>query len=71
MSSVGSRMPLLRVTTLRLEHTRLAEEEVAKHAIGWPHFLERLTIAARGDDPGADPWKDTPPSAAQGSPGSG
>lgn len=55
-------------TTLRLEHSGLTEEEVAKHTIGWPHFLERLTVAARGDEPGSDPWKISPPSPSQGSP---
>ena len=48
-------------TTLRLEHTGLTEEEVAKHAIGWPHFLARLREAALGEDPGTDPWKSAPP----------
>ena len=23
---------------------------------GWDHYLERLLIAARGDDAGPDPW---------------
>lgn len=50
-------------TTLRLEHTGLTEEETTKHAIGWPHFLERLTIAARGEDPGIDPWRQAPRSS--------
>ena len=42
-------------TTLRLEHTGLAEEEATKHAIGWPHFLERLTVACAGRRPGRRP----------------
>ena len=28
------------------------------HGHGWDHYLERLEIAARGDDPGRDPWLD-------------
>jgi uncharacterized protein YndB with AHSA1/START domain len=48
-------------STLRLAHSGLTPEEATKHAIGWPHFLERLAVAARGDDPGVDPWKDEPP----------
>lgn len=48
-------------TRVELEHTGLAPSETKKHAIGWPHFIERLGFAARGDDPGPDPWKNTPP----------
>ena len=48
-------------TLLRLEHIGLAESEAAKHAIGWPHFLERLQILAGGRDPGADPWASAAP----------
>lgn len=44
-------------TRLTLEHTGLVPAEAKKHAIGWPHFIERLVVAARGDDPGPDPWK--------------
>jgi uncharacterized protein YndB with AHSA1/START domain len=44
-------------TVVRLTHSRLpAEDAVASHAQGWDHFLERLTIAAPGGDPGPDPW---------------
>jgi uncharacterized protein YndB with AHSA1/START domain len=44
-------------TTLRFSHTGLPSAEAAEsHAHGWDHYLERLAIAARGDDPGADPW---------------
>ena len=48
-------------TFLRLEHNGLAESEAAKHAVGWPHFLERLQILAGGRDPGADPWASAAP----------
>lgn len=44
-------------TLVRLEHSGLAPSEAKKHAIGWPHFIERLGIAAQGGDPGPDPWK--------------
>ena len=44
-------------TTLRFTHRGLPDAEaVGKHAHGWDHYLERLAVAARGEDPGADPW---------------
>lgn len=49
------------VTHVALEHSGLLHAEARKHAIGWPHFLERLGVAARGADPGCDPWKTAPP----------
>lgn len=49
------------LTRVELQHTGLAPSEAAKHAVGWPHFIERLGIAAAGGDPGADPWKNSPP----------
>lgn len=48
-------------TRVELEHSGLVPAEAAKHAIGWPHFIERLGIAAGGGDPGPDPWKASPP----------
>jgi uncharacterized protein YndB with AHSA1/START domain len=45
------------VTHVELEHSGLVPAEAAKHAVGWPHFIERLAVAARGQDPGPDPWK--------------
>lgn len=44
-------------TRLGLEHSGLAEDEAKKHAIGWPHFLDRLRVGASGGDPGPDPWR--------------
>lgn len=44
-------------TRVALEHTGLTPSEAAKHAIGWPHFIQRLAVAAAGGDPGPDPWK--------------
>jgi uncharacterized protein YndB with AHSA1/START domain len=48
-------------TRVELAHSGLVPVEAAKHAIGWPHFLERLTMAASGRDPGTDPWTTGPP----------
>jgi len=44
-------------TLVELEHSGLTAREHAKHAIGWPHFLERLRVLAGGGDPGEDPWR--------------
>jgi uncharacterized protein YndB with AHSA1/START domain len=49
-------------TLVELEHDGLIADEARKHAVGWPHFLERLSVLARGDDPGPDPWATSPPS---------
>lgn len=49
------------MTRVGLEHSGLAAAEAAKHAIGWPHFVARLGVAAAGGDPGPDPWKTSPP----------
>lgn len=48
-------------TRVELEHSGLHPPEAAKHAIGWPHFIERFAVAASGGDPGPDPWKTAPP----------
>jgi uncharacterized protein YndB with AHSA1/START domain len=46
-------------TLLRFTHRDLPDAEAAaKHAHGWDHYLERLQIVARGDDPGRDTWLD-------------
>jgi uncharacterized protein YndB with AHSA1/START domain len=44
-------------TRVEVEHSGLVPAEAAKHAVGWPHFIERLGIAAAGGDPGPDPWE--------------
>jgi uncharacterized protein YndB with AHSA1/START domain len=49
-------------TLLELAHSGLAPNEAERHAVGWPHFLGRLLVAARGLDPGADPWAIRPSS---------
>ncbi len=43
-------------TRVSIEHRDIPPEEAARHAIGWAHFLARLTIAATGTDPGPDPF---------------
>jgi uncharacterized protein YndB with AHSA1/START domain len=44
-------------TLLRFSHRNLpSSEAAASHAHGWDHYLERLTEAAAGVDPGVDPW---------------
>jgi uncharacterized protein YndB with AHSA1/START domain len=48
-------------TRVQLEHSGLIASEANKHAMGWPHFLERLLVAAGGSGPGPDPWKLAPP----------
>jgi uncharacterized protein YndB with AHSA1/START domain len=43
-------------TRLRLVHGGLPGSEARVHAVGWKHFLDRLAVAAAGQDPGPDPW---------------
>lgn len=43
-------------TMVRIVHAGLPELEARQHAMGWPHFLERLAIAGAGHNPGPDPW---------------
>jgi uncharacterized protein YndB with AHSA1/START domain len=43
-------------TTLRFKHELPSAESAASHANGWDHYFERLVVAARGHDPGEDPW---------------
>jgi uncharacterized protein YndB with AHSA1/START domain len=44
-------------TVLRFAHRGLPDADaVARHSHGWDHYLQRLTTAASGGDPGADPW---------------
>jgi uncharacterized protein YndB with AHSA1/START domain len=43
-------------TVLELVHRDLPADELPKHDVGWNHFLERLVLAAGGEDPGPDPW---------------
>jgi uncharacterized protein YndB with AHSA1/START domain len=56
-------------TALLLQHSLPRPAEAEKHAVGWQHFLGRLSILAAGGDPGADPWRKSPPELrATGSP---
>jgi uncharacterized protein YndB with AHSA1/START domain len=48
-------------TTVRIVHRDLPDSEAPQHAIGWPHFLQRLVLAGAGGDPGPDPWATQPP----------
>ena len=47
-------------TLLRLVHRGLSPDQAPAHATGWQHFLARLTRTTAGEDPGADPWNQTP-----------
>jgi uncharacterized protein (TIGR03086 family) len=46
-------------TSVRLVHEGLTAEQLEGHAAGWNHYLERLVIAARSGDAGADDWMAT------------
>lgn len=46
-------------TTVHVVHSDLPDLEARRHALGWPHFLERLAVAGAGGDPGRDPWAPT------------
>lgn len=48
-------------TRVDVVHHGLSVTERPQHALGWPHFLARLAIAAGGGDPGRDPWADEAP----------
>jgi uncharacterized protein YndB with AHSA1/START domain len=45
-------------TTVSITHRDLPEAEARQHALGWKHFLARLTVAGAGGEPGPDPWAD-------------
>jgi uncharacterized protein YndB with AHSA1/START domain len=46
-------------TLLKFAHVGLPDAEATQqHGHGWDHYLERLEIVARGDDPGRDTWLD-------------
>jgi uncharacterized protein YndB with AHSA1/START domain len=53
--------PSDRGTTVTVIHSGLPVSEASQHRLGWPHFLERLAVAASGDNPGPDPWAAAPP----------
>ncbi|MGA7269870.1 MAG: SRPBCC family protein [Acidimicrobiia bacterium] len=41
-------------TRLRLVHSGLPEASIDLHELGWDHYLDRLSVAAVGSDPGPD-----------------
>ncbi|MDQ6781380.1 MAG: SRPBCC domain-containing protein [Candidatus Eremiobacteraeota bacterium] len=46
-------------TLVRLQHRDLPTEESAtSHGHGWQHYLERLSVAATGGDPGPDSFQE-------------
>jgi len=47
-------------TLVRLVHEGLTDAQAAGHGEGWDHFLERLSIAGRTGDAGADDWAASP-----------
>lgn len=47
-------------TRVDLLHSDLPPTEVPGHVDGWMHFLSRLSIVARGEDPGVDTWLPLP-----------
>jgi uncharacterized protein YndB with AHSA1/START domain len=45
-------------TLLRLTHSGLpSAEQCARHTEGWAHYIDRLSTAAAGRDPGPDPMR--------------
>ena len=48
-------------TLVRLTHRGLPPGTAHLHDEGWNHYLDRLAIAAAGDDPGPDAWLVPPP----------
>ena len=47
-------------TEVRLVHDGLTEEQAARHAEGWNHFLDRLVVAGQSGDAGPDEWAAAP-----------
>lgn len=48
-------------TIVRVRHLGLPSgTAVRQHAVGWRHYLDRLSAAVTGADPGADPWAKEP-----------
>jgi uncharacterized protein (TIGR03086 family) len=47
-------------TEVRLVHDGLTDEQAARHAVGWNHFLDRLVAAGRDGDAGPDEWSAAP-----------
>ena len=50
--------PVGRGTRVRLRHSGFAAAKTRDgYRRGWEHYLPRLLVAARGDDPGPDSWR--------------
>ncbi|WP_247649570.1 TIGR03086 family metal-binding protein [Mycobacterium ulcerans] len=47
-------------TEIRLVHEGLTEQQAARHAEGWSHYLDRLVAAALQGDAGPDEWAAVP-----------
>ena len=47
-------------TEVRLVHDGLTDEQAARHAEGWNHYLDRLVAAGRRGDAGPDEWAAAP-----------
>ncbi|MDF3305018.1 TIGR03086 family metal-binding protein [Rhodococcus sp. T2V] len=47
-------------TEVRLVHDGLNDEQAARHAEGWNHYLDRLVAAAQTNDAGPDDWAAAP-----------
>jgi uncharacterized protein (TIGR03086 family) len=47
-------------TLVRLVHEGLTDEQATGHDQGWSHYIERLELAARRGDAGADEWAASP-----------
>ncbi|QUR69571.1 TIGR03086 family metal-binding protein [Mycobacterium spongiae] len=47
-------------TEVKLVHDGLTQEQAARHAEGWNHFLDRLVLAGHHGDAGPDDWGAAP-----------
>jgi uncharacterized protein (TIGR03086 family) len=47
-------------TEVRLVHDGLTDEQAARHAEGWNHYLDRLVAAGQRGDAGPDDWAAAP-----------
>jgi len=52
-------------TVIELVHRDIPDRQAPQHAVGWRHFLSRLSIAAAGGNPGPDPWAKHPPTGSE------
>jgi uncharacterized protein (TIGR03086 family) len=52
--------PVAGGTEVRLVHDGLTDEQAARHAEGWNHYLDRLVAAGQHRDAGPDDWAAAP-----------